>query len=130
MSNIVAFNDFSIVTEREDAEQFALLQKYLETFYEIAEQYESIKFEYDKAKFQLEQMCEKANKELGFRSMKGRYQQVTFVPGTEGKTIKTKVLSETKILELLDELGIDPNEFYVETEKTSGVRKASIRYKQ
>lgn len=120
----------SVAAETEiGSEQLAILQKYLESYSDLFEEYEIKKYEMETAKLQMEHMAEKLSNESGFKSLDARYYHLTYVKGSEGRTESVKVLDTGKMMRLLTEFGYDPEDFYTFEERTIGARKDSVRFK-
>lgn len=121
-------SNYQVDSSIENPEVIIPIAQAAEVFANIQEQYDIAKAKYEENKAKLEIMCKVANEQIGFKSLKGRYAKVTYIPATEGHEETEKVLDTVKMLNILvGELGHDPEEFYVEQTKTVGARKASIR---
>ncbi len=76
----------------------------------------------EEAREQVKYNFVKALENTGIRKINSPYYQITYIPANE---CEKKVLDEKKVLALLNELGLDIDDYYI-TKKNS--RKASIRF--
>lgn len=120
-------SNYTVEALEESPEAIALITKAMEIFYEKELEYQAQKEAYERARYQVEQMFKKGNEEFGLKKVNGEYIKVTFVPASDGKTTVSKQFSESKARAILEELGIDEEEYMDVVSKTTGKRKESIR---
>lgn len=131
MDQKLIINDelYQVKADVVDEEKVALLTKAMEVFYDVEVEIKAKKEQEEIARFKMEKMFKKGYEEFGLTSIKGKFIQITFVPGTEGTTIQERVFSQRKAEAILQELGIDENDYYEVVERTTNKRKESIRVK-
>lgn len=119
--------NYKVVSEKESPEQLAKLFKAIEIFTDVQEEYNIKKAQYDEARYQMEKMFSLGSSEIGLKSVKSKYLNITYVPATEGTVKKEKILNESKLIEDLESLGLSIDDYYIFQDKVTGKRKESIR---
>lgn len=120
---------YEIEADEERPEDVAKLIKAMDIFYDLKQQYEGIKEQYDQARTQMEKAFGVGFDTFRLRKIKGDYMRITYVPETQGTVKKSKVINETKVKMLMDEFGIDESQYIDEVEKEVGGKKAFIQVK-
>lgn len=120
---------YEIEADEERPEDVAKLIVAMDKFYDLKQQYEGIKEQYDQARVLMEKAFSAGFNTFRLRKIKGDYMRITYVPETQGTIKKTKVLNETKVKMLMDEFGIDESQYIDEVEKEVGGKKAFIQVK-
>lgn len=124
---VISDQVYTIDTREENPEMFAKLAKAMTIYYDLKEKYEQIKEEYDLAHYRMEQMFGKGFEEVGLKKMSDKYLTITYIPETQGTTKISREPSKEKMIEIMNQLGIDEEEYMETVEKTTGKRKAYIK---
>lgn len=124
---VIADQVYTIDTREENPEMFAQLAKAMTIYYDLKERYEQVKEEYDLAHYRMEQMFGKGFEEVGLKKMSDNYLTITYIPETQGNTKVVRQANTDKMLQIMQELGIDEDEYMETVEKTTGKRKAYIK---
>lgn len=118
---------YVVTSDKEDAEQIAKLVKAMNLYTDYVEEFDQAKIKFEDARYKMEQMFSKGNKDFGLKSIKSPYLRITYVPASEGTTKMVKELNTEKALRILEELGVDEEEYMDVVAKTTSKRKESIR---
>lgn len=120
---------YSVESEVDAPEKFALLAAAMNKYYSIREEYNQKKAEFELAHYRMEQMFGASFDEIGLKKFSDKYMSISYVPPKEGTTTTSKELDMAKLEKHFDDLGLDINEYMKAVTKTTGKRKGYITVK-